>query len=1247
TSKQVPVAIIDCQLPFEYTIASRSTDVTVLVLRVEKKMYVTEQPIPPALTADSAANVLAEWNAVYDAHNEKLKSMFEKQTGVERFDLIQTFHACKQEEGKSVSQYVLKMEGYVKQLERLGYVLPQDLSVGLILNGLTSDFAGFVRNYNMHNMGKTIGELHAMLIKYEKGKGKGKGKGKDKSYVPKPKNPKPNAKEHLEKNDACHHYKDVGHWKRNCLVYLDVLTKNKKQVGSASNRVRAQVEAIGSYDLVLPNGLVICLDSCHYVPSITRSVVLVSRFVENRFVQCFTDYGILVSRNDVIYFNAIPRGKHNLDSTYLWHCRLALISKKHIGKKQHDGLLKSTDVESFDQCVSCLSGKMTRKSFPHRPERVTDLLGLIHTDVYGPLRHVSRQENQFRQTIKALRSDRGGKYISQEFKDYLKAYAIVQQLTLPYTPQHNGDYAIEAVARILNMVPTKKFDKIPYELWIHKGNDGLLFLLPPENKIVVARYAEFFKKNILSQGVSGRAGDLKEIQNKDTSPSEITSEVPIEVEGFEPPHEEEAPVCRSERPHRAPNRLCLNVEVEEHNLGDLNEPTNYKATMLDPKSNKWLDAMNAEMQSMKDNQVWFLIDLPPNAKGFTQTYEVNYEETFSLVADTRAIRILIAIIAFYDYEIWKIDVKTAFLNGYLDEDIYMMQPEGFIDPKHPRKTAVKTILKYLRNTKDMFLVYGGNPKAELRVDCYCDVGLEIDRDDIKSQTGYIFILNGGAVDWKSSKQSTTTMSAIEAEYITASEAGIEVVWIRKFISGLEDDKNATNPPQVPPTSQAPHTLSTIKLPILKKGNSPVQISSDTHGQIRVLPPKTAEEILARERERKARTTLLMAITKDHLAKFHKMTNAKEMWEAIKSKFSGNDESKKMQKYILKQQFEGFFVSNSEGLHKGYDRTKPGVDTLSFDDIYNNLKVFESDVKVSTTSFSSTQNVAFVSSESHNSTNEVSTAYGVFTGLQLDHEDLEQVDEFDLEEIDLKWQVAMISTRLKKFYKKTWRKLHFDAKEPVGFDKTKVECFNCHNTGHFTKECKSKGNQESRRRDAGNIRYKARDNRRRPAKQDEHKAMVTIDGEGVDWTGHAEDDIKDYALMAFNSSNSGSDTEAEAQLVRHKKNQLAYAEKISESDAKNNDIASCESNTSVETLESVPTPVESKPKVVSEPKVWYDAPIIKEYESKIDDEYVFKATVEQEKPIFSFINTVKHVKPPRQTVKDQDTCSQNPKVPKRD
>ncbi|GJZ24011.1 ribonuclease H-like domain-containing protein [Tanacetum coccineum] len=396
------------------------------------------------------------------------------------------------------------------------------------------------------------------------------------------------------------------------------------------------------------------------------------------------------------------------------------------------------------------------------------------------------------------------------------------------------------------------------------------------------------------------------------------------------------------------------------------------------------------------------------------------------------------------------------------------------------------------------------------------------------------------------------------------------------MAGSNDEIPPPLPQTQTPIQQAPHTVSTIKLFILKKGeydiwamkmqhylahtnypiweviqrgNGLVSVSTDTNDVIKVLPPKTAEEILARERERKARTTLLMALPEDHLAKIHKMTDAKEMWVAIKSRFGGNDKSKKMQKYILKQQFKGFYVSNSEGLHKGYDRfqsllsqleihgagvsiedinqkflrslpsvwsqislimrTKPGVDSLSFDDMYNNLRVFEPDVKVSTASSSSTP---------------PPPQMGIYSFYEITSKIIEDfgkhIDEVRFREIDLKWQVAMISMRLKKFYKKTGRKLQFDAKEPVGFDKAKVECYNCHKTGHFAKECRSKRNQDYRRRDVGYTGYKATDSGRRPGKQEEPKVLVTLDGEGVDWTSYSKDEQENYALNAY--SNSGSE-----------------------------------------------------------------------------------------------------------------------------
>ncbi|GKA57327.1 hypothetical protein Tco_0756515 [Tanacetum coccineum] len=139
------------------------------------------------------------------------------------------------------------------------------------------------------------------------------------------------------------------------------------------------------------------------------------------------------------------------------------------------------------------------------------------------------------------------------------------------------------------------------------------------------------------------------------------------------------------------------------------------------------------------------------------------------------------------------------------------------------------------------------------------------------------------------------------------------------MAGSQDDipPPPPPPPSQTPTQQTPHTVSTLleSLYSLLFSNGYYDMAK----LYKIEPIYDLARLSQRNEKRKQLTTLLMALPEDHLAKFHKMTDAKEMWEAIKSRFGGNDESKKMQKYILKQQFEGFSVSNSEGLHKGYDR----------------------------------------------------------------------------------------------------------------------------------------------------------------------------------------------------------------------------------------------------------------------------------------------------------------------------------------
>nr|GEY37672.1 hypothetical protein [Tanacetum cinerariifolium] len=305
-------------------------------------------------------------------------------------------------------------------------------------------------------------------------------------------------------------------------------------------------------------------------------------------------------------------------------------------------------------------------------------------------------------------------------------HGIIAHRTPPYMPQHIGvskrinrtlldmvcsmmsqttlpksfwDYAFEYVAHILNMVPTKKAEKIPYErdtltkpdklelrsikrifVGYPKKTMGYSFYYPPENKVFVARNAEFFKNSLIIQEASESLEDLEIIQEEDTHPSENTSSHhDKDNQEIDEPQSDIIPIRKSIRTQHALDQMCLNIKADGYKLGDLNEPANYKAALSDPEFDKCLNAKNVEMQSMKDNKVWDLVDLTPNGKivdskwlfkkktdmdrvvhtykarlimkGFTQTLWIDYEETFSPIADIRVIRILIAIAAFYDYEI--------------------------------------------------------------------------------------------------------------------------------------------------------------------------------------------------------------------------------------------------------------------------------------------------------------------------------------------------------------------------------------------------------------------------------------------------------------------------------------------------------------------------------------------------------------------------------------------------------------------
>jgi hypothetical protein len=893
------------------------------------------------------------------------------------------------------------------------------------------------------------------------------------------------------------------------------------------NGAKVAAISVGIYVIILPSGLELYLNNCYYVPTLSKNIISISVLdtegfcfsIKNRILTFSFDdlvYGqaksvsgiyILDTSNNIYHVENKKLKSGDPEQSYLWHCRLGHINEKRIKRLVSTGILKSFDYESFGICESCLLGKMTRAPFTGKGTRASDLLGLIHTDVCGPMTITARGgynyfitftddlsrygyvylirnkseafekfkefqnevENQLDKKIKALRSDRGGEYLSYEFDDHLKDCGILSQLTPPGTPQLNGvserrnrtlldmvrsmmsqvelpdsfwGFGLLSASLLLNRSSTKAAAKTPYEIWKGKvpnmsflkiwGCDayvksksdnklaprsekcmfvgypketrGYYFYNRHENKVFVAREAVFLEKEFVSRRHSGRKFELDEVQEPQTE--QVTREnIPSVSDSLALPHIPR----RSGRVIQAPDRYLGNIEKDSNSillLLESNEPVTYKAAVSSPDSNQWINAMRSEMDSMYDNQVWDLVDLPEGvrplhckwiykikvgldgkpsvfkarlvAKGFTQVHGLHYDETFAPVAMLRSVRIILAIAAFHDYEVWQMDVKTAFLNGFLEEEVYMIQPEGYVDTRDPKKVcklkrsiyglkqasrswnhrfdhvikqngftrsveepclymkvsgrkvvylvlyvddilligndipmltsvkewlakhfqmkdlgqaerilgiriyrdrskrilalsqesyidkvlerfsmenskrgflpmghgitlsktqcpvepkdiermksipyasavgsimyammctrpdlsyalsmtsryqanpgechwiAVKNILKYLRRTKNLFLVFGGD--SELGVKGYTDASFQTDRDDLKSQSGYVFVINGGAVSWKSSKQTVIADSTTEAEYVAASEAAKEAIWIKQFLEGLQ------------------------------------------------------------------------------------------------------------------------------------------------------------------------------------------------------------------------------------------------------------------------------------------------------------------------------------------------------------------------------------------------------------------------------------------------------------------------------
>ncbi|GKD79328.1 ribonuclease H-like domain-containing protein, partial [Tanacetum coccineum] len=263
---------------------------------------------------------------------------------------------------------------------------------------------------------------------------------------------------------------------------------------------------------------------------------------------------------------------------------------------------------------------------------------------------------------------------------------------------------------------------------------------------------------------------------------------------------------------------------------------------------------------------------------------------------------------------------------------------------------------------------------------------------------------------------------------------------------------------------------TVKLPILKLGEYEMWvIRIKQYFQIQdcaLWEVIENEEKINKKNDVKARGLLLMALPNEHQLTFSQYLDAKSMFAAIETRFGG------FRRYLPPEW----------NTHVVVWMNKPEVETMSIDDLYNNFKIVKQKVKKTISTSSGGQNLAFMTAPSSSSTNDANTSCPQVSAASpsVNAARLEQIHEDDLKAKDLKWQLSLLSVRAKKYYHRTGKKIFINATDIARYDKSKVECYNCHKLGHFSKECRAPRSKE-----------------------------------GFDWSDMAEEQVQiNMALMAF-------------------------------------------------------------------------------------------------------------------------------------
>ncbi|KAJ9543763.1 hypothetical protein OSB04_023470 [Centaurea solstitialis] len=541
-----------------------------------------------------------------------------------------------------------------------------------------------------------------------------------------------NAKEWWVDTGATRH---VCYDKNSFHTFKEVNDDQKLFMGNAAT---AEIKGIGEVVLRMTSGKELKLKDVLFVPELRKN--LVSGWLLNKvgFKLVFESDKFVLSKNgmyvgkgyamngmfklNVMVVNVMNKNAstsaYMLEFSNMWHGRLGHVNFNSIQRLSKLNCIPNCDFDSKYKCPVCVEAKLTRTSF-QSIDRKTEPLDLIHTDVCD-LKSISTRggnkyfitfiddstkycyiyllkskdeaidkfvvyktevENQLNKKIKVVRSDRGGEYVSP-FAEFCSQNGIRHEFTAPYSHQQNGiaerknrtlkemvnamlissgvdqnlwGEAVLSANYLLNKIPRKKKDESPYELWMGRK---------PSYK-----YLRVW-------------GCLAKVA------------VP-------PPKEDEEQPRRSKRARVeksfGPDFLTYMVE---------SEPKTYREAVTSSEGPQWKEAIKSEIDSILQNHTWELVDLPPSCKplgyrwifkkkmkadgtidkykarlvikGYRQKEGLDYFDTYSPVTRITSIRLVLAIAAIRNMQIHQMDVKTAFLNGELDEEIYMEQPEGFV-----------------------------------------------------------------------------------------------------------------------------------------------------------------------------------------------------------------------------------------------------------------------------------------------------------------------------------------------------------------------------------------------------------------------------------------------------------------------------------------------------------------------------------------------------------------------------------------